>query len=242
MSRHTYAVRLLIAAAITVSAAACEKESPLTPTPTPTPRPQPLRSVFGTVVEFRASGERVPVANLRLQVRWGESSGAVGATPRADVVTDAEGRYRLNDISWDPVFFQPAPGSEYRSLCDWYPISGNQYDVNLLADVPVVHRTWSGDRPPQGMWFWAGGPWGTVSEQIDGRLQPVSGATVLLDGGRPDGPATTDPNGFYMICTFGGGLETGQPARTVEASKPGYNSVTRDDSGGNPVNIQLTRK
>jgi hypothetical protein len=192
--------------------------------------------ISGTVVEFRATGERVPVANLRLKVRAGiTSSGATSATPLADVVTDAQGRYTVREVPARVLFFQPDPASEYRFLCDWYPIV-----VSVpLTDLPVVPTTWSGSRPPPGMWFirWTGA-WGTVSEQIDGSLQPVAGATVILDGGRPDPPATTDPNGFFMICSVVGADQ----GRTLEASKTGYNPVWREFSDGSGVLLQLTRK
>lgn len=199
--------------------------------------------VSGTVLEFRATGEQVPVANLRLKVRSGD--GAVRATPLADTVTDEHGRYTIN-IDCNPgcvVFFQPDPQSEYRFLCDWYPFAVRYFPGHTtLLYLPVVHTTWSGNRPPSAMGFGGfTGAWGTVSEQIDGSLQPIAGATVILDGARPDPPATTGPNGFFMICSVVG---ADQGPRTLAALKTGYNPVTRDieDGGSNEVHLQLTRK
>ena len=195
-----------------------------------------LPPVSGTVVEFRATGEQVPVANLRLKVRArGLSGGALLATPLPDIVTDAQGRYTVNDTSEFVFFFQPDPESEYRFLCDWWPIVRSF----PLRDLPVFHKTWSGNRPPSQMSLIEAGAWGTVSEQVDGSLQPVADATVLLDSGMFDPPATTRQNGFYMIC------QTTDPdpgPRTVTAFKTGYNMVTRDARTFGDVNIQLTRK
>ena len=200
--------------------------------------------VSGTVLEFRATGEQVPVANLRLKVRSGGSDGAVLATPLADTVTDEHGRYTIN-IDCNPgcvVFFQPDPQSEYRFLCDWYPFAVRYFPGHTtLLYLPVVHTTWSGNRPPSAMGFGGfTGAWGTVSEQIDGSLQPIAGATVILDGARPDPPATTGPNGFFMICSVVG---ADQGPRTLAALKTGYNPVTRNiEAGSGDVHLQLTRR
>ena len=203
-----------------------------------------MLTVHGTVLEFRATGEQVPVANLRLKVRSSGGGGAVLATPLADTVTDEHGRYSI-DIDCNPgcaVYFQPDPQSEYRFLCDWYPIPVRYFPGHSpLFYLPVVHKTWSGDRPPSGMLIFSGA-WGIVSEQIAGSLQPVAGATVTLDGARGDPPATTGPNGFFMICAMVGG---GQGPRTLAAFKTGYNPVTREieeEAGSDDVRLLLTRK
>jgi hypothetical protein len=117
-------------------------------------------------------------------------------------------------------------------LCDWYLFVTTQPWPELL----VVHRTWSGNRPPPG--WWEPGVWGTVSEQIDGSLQPVADATVRLDAGIPDPPATTGPNGFYSICSVVGADQI----RTITAFKTGYNPDTREIFNVGEVHFQLTRK
>jgi len=148
---------------------------------------------------------------------------------------DAHGRFTINDNSAFILFFQTDPESEYRFPCDWCPIVTS----SPWRELPVVHTTWSGNRPPPGWFGVEAGAWGTVSELIDGSLQPVAGATVTLDRGIPDPPATTSPNGFYWICSVVG---ADQP-RTVTALKTGYNPGTRDFfSYGDGVNLQLTRK
>ena len=232
----TKATRLLGAAWLVIGLSACD--GPLTPTPTPSPTPPvggrtPPLTVSGTVLGLRATGEWVPVPNLRLKVRARREDGAVGSTPLADTVTDAQGRYTINDNSAFVLLFQTDPESEYRFLCDWMPIVTN----SPMWDLAVVHRTWSGNRKPPG-WFGIEGVWGTVSEQIDGSLQPVAGATVTLDAGIQDPPATTSPNGFYMICSVVG---AGQ-LRTIAAFKTGYDPVTREVLDPGEVHFQLTRR
>ena len=225
-------MRLIIAAALAVSVAACESEIPPPLEPTPPPTRTPPLTVSGTVFGFTATGEMVPVPNLRLKVRAEQvPDWAAPGKPLADTVTDARGRYTINDNSAYSLFFQTDPGSEYRFLCDWWPI----YTLGVL-ELAVVHTTWSGNRLPN--WRFENGSWasGTVSEQIDGSLQPVADATVTtLDGHLP---VTTNPNGFFMICSMQGpGQET-----TVTAFKSGYNPATSEAFDGGELHFRLTRK
>ena len=227
------ATSLVGAVALGIFLAACAGPSPPPPPPQPPPpTPTPPLTVSGTVMGFRTTGEEgVPVPNLRLKVRAERNGGFVGSTPLADIVTDAHGRYTINDNSAFVLYFQTDPGSEYRSLCDWWPV----YTRGVL-DLAVVHTTWSGNRLPN--WRFENGSWasGTVSEQIDGSLQPVADATVTtLDS---DLPATTNANGFYMICSLAG---PGQ-FRTVTAFKSGYNPATSEPFDGGVLHCQLTRK
>jgi hypothetical protein len=192
--------------------------------------------VSGTVLGFSTTGEWVPVPNLRLKVR-ADVSGFLGSTPLADTVTDAHGRYTINENSAFVLLFQTDPESEYRFPCDWYPILANG-----VRGLYAVHRTWSGNRPPPG-WSGPGAAWGIVSEEIGGSLQPVADATVILDDGRPDPPATTNPNGFYMICSVVGSDQV----RTIAVFKTGYDGATREffSSGVGlhlPIHLQLTRR
>ena len=194
--------------------------------------PTPPQTVSGAVLGFTETGGWVPVPNLRLKVRAGPNSGAVGSTPLADTVTDARGSFTINDNSAFVLAFQTDPGSEYRFLCDWCPIGTTLSTWELY----VVHRTWSGNRPPLGYFGWGTWAWGTVSEQIDGSLQPVADAIVTtLD---TDFPATTNPNGFYMICSTAG---AGQ-FRTITAFKSGYSPATSEAFDGGEVHFRLTRK
>ena len=76
---------------------------------------------------------------------------------------------------------------------------------------------------------------GTVSERVDGALRPVAGATVTLDSGIPDPPATTTASGFYMICS-----EVGTDQyRTITALKAGYRNTVRQIFGGWDSRIDL---
>jgi hypothetical protein len=205
--------------------------------PRPIPTPTPPLTVSGTVLGFRETGRWVPVPNLRLKVRAdGPSFRIIDRTPLADTVTDADGRYTINDNSAFVLYFQTDPESEYRFLCDWSPL----VTIEPLRELPVVHRTWSGNRPPPGFFGLESGAWGTVSELIDGSLQPVADATVILDAGIFEPPATTSPNGFYKICSTAG--PDAQP-RTVAAFKTGYNGDARDfQDYGDGIHLQLTRK
>jgi hypothetical protein len=199
--------------------------------------------VSGTVLEFTATGEVRPVPNLRLKVRAGSRDGAVGGAQLADTVTDAQGRYTITDVSAWVLFFQTAPESEYRSLCDAYPVAAQRTASGFgfpFTDLPVVHTSWSGNQLPRNMWIIGTSVWGTVSEQVNGSLQAVADATVSFDGGIQDPPATTSATGFYMICSIVGTDQT----RTISAHKSGYNQVNRDIVGGyeRVFNFELTRR
>ena len=248
MSIQAQATRLLGAAALAISVAACQSAtapSPQPPQTPPPPAPPPAgQTLSGTVLDFTPSGTGRPVPNLRLRVRQtGPGGGAIGGVDLADAVTDANGRYTITGVESYPsgvtkgLFFQTAPGSEYRFLCDFYPISFGHEGISRFYDLPVVHNTWSGNRPPDN-WFVYTSVYGTVSERVDGDLRPVAGATV--DFGTPDPPATTSETGFYMICSTTGS----EQLRTLTASKTGYNSVARQIYGGyeSEANHELTRR
>ena len=81
--------------------------------------------------------------------------------------------------------------------------------------------------------------YGVVSERVGGMPQPIAGATVTLDSGTQDPPATTNAAGFYMICSVVG---TDQE-RTVTARRNGYRQTSRTILGGwEPlVNLELAR-
>ena len=246
MSMRTQATRLLGAAALAISVAACQSAttpSPQPPQTPPPPAPPPAgQTVSGTALDFTASGNGRPVPNLRLRVRQAApTGGAIGGVDLADVVTDANGRYTITGVESYPsgvtkgLFFQTASGSEYRFLCDFHPIALGI--SSRFTDLPVVHNTWSGNRPPNN-WLVGTSVYGTVSERVNGSLQPVAGATV--DWGTPDPPATTSETGFYMICSQSG---TDQ-FRSIAAHKTGYNPVVRQIFGGweSEVNHELTRR
>jgi len=105
---------------------------------------------------------------------------------------------------------------------------------SLRRDLPLVSASWSGDRLPPRMSWPGTSVHGTVSERVDGALRPVAGATVTLDSGIPDPPATTTASGFYMICS-----EVGTDKyRTITALKAGYrNNRPADLRGGIPGSI-----
>ena len=199
------------AAALIVSIAACDggtDRTVIAPTAPPTsspPAPPPAGTVTGMVLEFTTTGERRPVPNLRLQVRTGgPADGAVGGVELPDVVTDRNGRYEIAGVTSPLLFFTTAPGSDYRFLCDFYPLVTRLPAVPRFHDLPVVHVSWSGDRLPAGMWSLGTSVDGTVSERVNETLRPVAGATVTLDGGTQDPPAVTSATGFYMVCSVVG--------------------------------------
>ena len=250
MSRYSQSARMRgLAAALIVSIAACDRGSdrtvntPSTPsaptTPSPPPPAPPAGTVTGTVFEFTATGERRPVPNLRLQVRIGSPlDGAVGSVVLADVVTDGNGRYEIAGVTSPLLFFTTAPGSRHRFLCDFYPVvTGLSAPPGFpgFADLSVVHVSWSGDRLPPGMWSPGTSVHGTVSERVNGTLRPVAGATVTLDSGNQDPPATTSPSGFYMVCSLVG---TDQ-YRTITARKDGYSTAARQIFGGWDFRVDL---
>lgn len=236
MLTWTHSIRLVGAAAFVVSLAACDGPPAPSPQPPPPPPPPPTGvTVSGVVFDYTDTGNPRPVPNLRLQVRVsGPLDGAVGSTPLPDTVTDANGRYTITDVTGFFVFFQTDPASDYRFLCDWYPV-WLQFPVTELR---VVHTSWSGNRPSPPLATWSTFVWGTVSERVDGSLQPVAGATVLLDDGLPDGPATTSANGFYMVCSMVGADQF----RDVTAVKTGYDPASREILEGGEAHFQLTRR
>jgi hypothetical protein len=108
----------------------------------------------------------------------------------------------------------------------------------VLIRLPVVSAAWNGNELPRGGW-WGTSVYGTVSEQVDGSVRPLAGATVTLDAGSQDPPATTSATGFYMVCSVVG---TDQ-YRTITARKAGYRDTVRQIFGGWDfrVDLELTR-
>ena len=236
MARDAPASLKAAAAVLVFGLTACTSPSP----------PPPLESetrvtASGVAYVFSDTGERRVASNLRLKVRF--SSAADGAD-LADIVTDGAGRYTLADVSPGPYFFQTAPGSNYRFLCDWYGITVRGRPSGPppppFNDLAVVPADWSGDQPPPGMWLLGTTVWGTVSERTSAGSLPVAGATVVLEEGRPDPPATTSATGFYMICS-----QMGQDQeRVITANKDGYTPVSRGFYGGFDwiFHFEITRK
>lgn len=249
MSIQKRSTRRLGVAALVISLAACSENlsspaAPATPSLQPPTPPTAGVTVSGIAIEFTASGVSRPVPNLRLKV-WkpGPRNGAVGGVQLPDTITDADGRYTITDVATRELWFQTASGSEYRFLCDFQPVlvrsavSGPGFS---LTDLPVVHVAWSGNQPPPGMWTTGTSVYGTVSERVNGSSQPVADATVSLDGGLGDSPATTSPTGFYMICSTVGT----DVLRDITAQKTGYMPAMRQIFGGWDIeaNLELTRR
>ena len=197
----------------------------------PPPPPTGGVTVSGTVLEFTTSGVSGPVPNLRLKVRWGRTGELLGDLP--DVVTDANGRYSIPNVSADVLYLGTAPGSEYRSLCNAWPVRVSPSFP--FTDLPVVHNSWSGNRLPPGMWTIGGTVRGVVSERVDGRSQPIEGATV---SGQWMETATTSATGFYMSCT-----SLGHSSTILTAQKAGYGPAGREIALGFDfeINFELTR-
>ena len=235
--------RHLGVAGLVISLTACGQSDPLQRPPTSPSPPVPPTGVTlsGIASEFTEAGDRRPVAHLRLKVwRAGPHDGAVGGVELADTVTDADGRYTINDVPPGILFFQTVSGSEYRLLCGFYPVVVPVRSSLPFRDLPVVHAAWSGKRLPQGMWIVGTSVYGTVSERVDGTVRPVADATVSLDDGMQDPAATTTATGFYMICSVVG---SDQP-RQIAAQKSGFDPLTRQIFGGwdREINLELTRK
>jgi hypothetical protein len=244
MSPHIQISRLFGAATLVIALAACENQTAPTPlNQTPSPSSGGL-TVSGVVTEWDGTGGSRPVPNLRLKVRRGASNGgAMGSTPLDDVITDAEGRYTITGLSSPTlVFFQTDPASDYRFLCEAYPVflpSQGGPPIPRLTELPVVRRSWTGNRPPH-PWIIGTSVYGTVTERVNDVPVPVEGASVYLESGLLDPPATTTANGFYMICSLVG---TDQE-RSITASKDGYNATRREYYGGNEIvlNLEMTRR
>ena len=240
-------VRLLGGIAIALALAACNQNG-VRPSPSPTPNPTPAPTapasnltVTATVLEFTAPGVSRPLANLRLKV-WSSinTGGMAGATALADVVSNASGTITIPDVPRGTLFLRTEPGSDYRFLCDAYPLFANpDFLQGFNTQLPVVPTSWSGTRPPQN-WLMGTSFYGTVTERDNaGNSQPVEGA--IVDGGTPDPPATTNAQGFYMVCSTVGADQF----RTIVASKAGYNNHTRDHFFGfnsSVIDFELTRK
>jgi hypothetical protein len=197
---------------------------------------RPPITFAGTVLEATPTGGGRPVPNLRLKVRDGSRrSGAVGGIELDDIVTDREGRFTIV-TSARVLFFQTAPGSTHKFLCDWY---GVWLDTSHpLTELSVVPGDWEGLQPIG--WFPGTTIYGTVTERVGDQVVAVPGATVSFELGRTDPPATTAANGFFMICSVTG---TDQ-ARTIEAQKAGYVSTERQVIGGyhTDINLELIRR
>jgi hypothetical protein len=164
-------------------------------------------------------------------------AGRVGGSQLPDVITDANGRYELTNITAAVLFIETAPEADYKFLCPSYPLIVSA--ASFLSNLPVVHVSWSGNTLPPGMGWIGTSVSGVVSERLGGGLHPVAGATVTLDGGIQDPSSTTSATGFYMICSVVG---TDQ-LRTISAEKNGYTRVTREIFGGGDslVDLELVR-
>ena len=248
MSIQAQATRLLGAAALAISVAACQSAtspSPQPPQTPPPPAPPPAgQTLSGTVLDFTPSGTGRPVPNLRLRVRQtGPGGGAIGGVDLADAVTDANGRYTITGVESYPsgvtkgLFFQTAPGSSTDSSAIFIRLvlGMRAYPVSMTFPSCTTHGRATDRRTIGSSTRRCTVP---VSERVDGDLRPVAGATV--DFGTPDPPATTSETGFYMICSTTGS----EQLRTLTASKTGYNSVARQIYGGyeSEANHELTRR
>ena len=247
MSINPQSLRGLVAALVVMGTVACGSNGDQTstaPTPpttqTPPPAPPSEGLLTGTAIEFTSAGETRAVANLRLRVRAGSSfDGAVGGVELPDVVTDSNGHYQIDGGTNFILFLSTPPGSSHRFLCDEYPLLTNRERGVRKNDLPLVSISWTGNRLPPGMWSPGTSVYGTVSEHADGGLRPVAGATVTLDAGNQDPPATTTATGFYMVCSVVG---TDQ-FRTVSARKAGYTDTVKEIFGGwdFKVDLELSR-
>jgi hypothetical protein len=132
------------------------------------------------------------------------------------------------------VFIETAPDSEYQTICPAYPLMPFG-----LRDVPVVKRSWVGERLPLNLSIPGTSVFGQVTERVGDSIVPVGGATVTLDTGNQDPPSTTNNGGFYMICSIVG---TDQ-IRTITARSNGFRTRIREILGGldSSVDFDLAR-
>lgn len=234
--------RLCAATVLVMSISACNHPLPgqtgkveqTSATATP---PGQTVSVSGTIIDWTVPAARHPVPNLRLRVRaMGPTDGAVGGADLPDVVTDANGRFQIDGVPRSlltaVVFVQTPPEAEYKFPCPFYPVGGP-----YPSDLPVVQASWSGDTVPGGLLVGTS-VFGVVSERVNGRVLPVSDATVTLDTGLQDPPSTTSGSGFYMVCSIVGSDQI----RTITVRKMGYRPVTREFIGPGGVNLEVTRE
>lgn len=238
------ASRLGTVAALLVSIVSCGRgESANLTGPDPT-RPPPFDgsgNIVGRVVDATAGYRAVP--NLRLRVFGADDDSAVRAVELPDVVTDGNGRYKIARGTNLVLFFATAPGSDHRFLCDRYPLNTTAIwpdGSSPFTDLVVVPSSWSSVTVPPGMILIGTSVYGTVAERVDGTLHPVPGATVALESGLHDPPATTDAAGFFMICSLTGTDQT----RTITARKTGYRRTEREFFAGwdHVVDLELARE
>ena len=260
MSTHPQtARRLAAAAALLISFVGCDGgESPNLTNPSrlgdatqPPPsgnstEPPPLGPPGSGIINGRvldATAGRRPVANLRLRVFGSDETSAVSAVELPNVVTDGNGRYQLTGVRNLVLFFTTAPGSDHRFLCDRYPLDTTAIwadGSSRITDLEVVPSSWSSATLPPGMGWLGTSVNGTVAERVQGNLRPIAGATVTLDSGLHDPPATTDATGFFMICSLTGTDQT----RTITARKTGYSPTVREFFAGWDfvVDLELARE
>ena len=217
----------------------CSPQSPKTSRvllpPPPVQRPV---TFSGAVYEVFESGATQQVPNLRLHVRAGQS-GALGAMDLPDIVTDPNGRYTITKGPAGFFFFQTAASEQHRFLCEWFGVVATP--ASSFFDLPVVHTSWSGTKPPPTYWTPGGSVYGVVSESVNSVTQPLPGATVRFDNENADPDATTSSTGFYMICSWLGADQY----RWLAASKAGYETQKVQLFGAGPVpvvNFLLSRQ
>jgi hypothetical protein len=222
-----------VAIVLTVLACSCGgPASRLPPAPATGPSPAPSGVTHGVVYEIDQGNLRRPVPNLRLLV-WQQVTGRVDAVRLPDVTTDVSGRFGVSGATGPLVYIETAAGSPVKTLC----ASGTPVLLRpeRVEEVFVVDASWSGDWQPSRPPLLSG----VVSERVGGVVRPVAGATVTLDDGRVDPPATTNAIGFYSICSAMGADFT----VTVTARKDRYRSATKTMTWGwdYVVNFTLDR-
>lgn len=220
-------------ACLTVSLAACNSPAQPGPLPDPTVTVAETLVISGRVVVYDSNGA-APRGGVPLRIRKAD-----GGT--IQVSTDSDGRYEAAGAPRGLTQIDPAPGSEYRTLCQRAPVPVP--GPSFLYDLALLHASWTSKRPPPGMPVYGSAVMGTVAERVNGALVPVPSANVehMLD---PAGQFvfardTTDTTGFYIFC--GAGVDVTEYLRV---SKAGYVSRTVAFSAGweYEVNLQLTRE
>jgi hypothetical protein len=216
-------MKLLFSVVIVLTVLACScggPFAPLPPEPPPTTGP-PDEVANGVVYEIDSGNLRRPVPNLRLLV-WQQVTGRVDAVRLPDSTTDLLGRFSVSGATGPVVYLETAPGSPVKSMC----ASGSPLLLlpGRVEEVFVVDSSWSGQWQPSRLPLLSG----VVSERVGEVMQPVAGATVTIEDGRVDPPATTNAIGFYSICSAMGADFT----VTVTARKDGYQPVTKTMTWG----------
>lgn len=203
----------------------------------------PGTAVVGTVFLHTTSGPK-RAANVPLEFDWLRVDGAHIHPVVGQVVTDVDGRYRvegLNSKHQGHIVFRP-PDLQYVIPCDARIglERDGVLDVHIVSTETLLTTGLPASLPRIGFSMS-----GTVTERTADGLRPVSNAVVTTayawatwwDEYTPF--TTTDVNGRYVLCGFYERLSS------ISAWKPGYSTDSEIfDASPHPdvIDFELTRE